>query len=245
MLDPVDEIINTDFDLGIGLADNLSDNLSDFSTPLEFSDDTFASDLDFLSSSFPSEPSCDYSMARTILLNRLHIHKEGLCMLGNHLHARLMDGSAAIELPSIDDDSPIPMSFHFTNWRVTVAYNCYWSLVILTNKLIMKLLPVYDPRSYALEAECRSFAFEICKTWEDAWANKPIGAFHTGLSFVMAYEYCSPDVQEWILKGLNALLDQQLVDSFRWSDEVIRMMSGKLAGEGSGLSFSGCAKASN
>jgi hypothetical protein len=37
---------------------------------------------------------------------------------------------------------------------------------------------------------------------------------------------------------MNSLLDYQMVDAFRWSDEVIAMMSGKLAGEGPDLVFS-------
>lgn len=101
----------------------------------------------------------------------------------------------------------------------------------------MKLLPLYDPSHYALESECRSVALEICKTWEDAWESRPIGAFHTGLSFVTAYEFCTPEVQAWILKGLNSLLEDQLVHSFRWTDDIIRMMSGKLTGEGPDLVF--------
>jgi hypothetical protein len=103
---------------------------------------------------------------------------------------------------------------------------------------MMRLLPPFDPKIYELQAESRSVAAEICKTWEDAWASKPIGALHTGLSFVVAYDYCTADVQEWILSGMNSLLDFQRVDTFRWSEEVIAMMSGKLAGEGPDLIFS-------
>jgi len=101
----------------------------------------------------------------------------------------------------------------------------------------MRLLPPFDTTIYDLKSECRLLALEICKTWDDAWASKPIGAFHTGLSFVMAFEYCTPDVQEWIVAGLNSLLDYQLVDAFRWSRDVVVMMSSKLAGEGPDVTF--------
>lgn len=217
---------------------NGEDGLSDPGHPLDFSTDNFDPNLDFLNDPFPIDTSHLYPSARNTLLSKFHHLKDALSALGAHLTAKLTDGSAAIELPAIEVGSPVPTAFHFTNWRVTVAYNCYWSLLILTNKIIMKLLPPYDPNYYALEGECRTVALEICKTWEDAWASKPIGAFHTGLSFVMAYEFCTPDVQEWILKGLNALLDHQHVETFRWSDEIIHMMSGKLSGEGPDLVFS-------
>lgn len=231
---PVDDVLGYNFDFSEDIIDPFSsDTHSPWST-----DTNFEPNLEFLNDPFPIDPATLYPGARTSLLNKVHHLKDALCALGTHLTAKLSDGSAAIELPAIEDGSPILTAFHFTNWRVTVAYNCYWALLILTNKIIMKLLPPYDPTYYALEAECRTVAVEICKTWEDAWASKPIGAFHTGLSFVMAYEFCTPDVQEWILKGLNALLDHQLVESFRWSEEMIQMMSGKLAGEGPDLVFS-------
>lgn len=220
---PMNDILNSNF--------SLPDGTPDMYPPLDLSNDNFDTSLEFLNDPFPAEPpeSQQYSAARIALLNKLHRLKEQLRALGTHLSAKLVDGSAAIELPAIEEGSPVPTAFHFTNWRVTVAYNCYWALLILTNKIIMKLLPPYDPTHYALEAECRSVALDICKTWEDAWASKPIGAFHTGLSFVMAYEFCTTEVQDWILRGLNALLDHQHVETFRWSDDVVKMMSGKLA----------------
>lgn len=230
---PLADMLPSDFNLTI----NLDDDPGESSQPIDFSADSFASSLEFLSEPYNVDSSDMYSAARVTLLNKLHALKESLYALGAHLNAKLADGSAALELASVDRESPIPTSFHFKSWRVTVAYNCFWSLIILANKIIMKLLPPFDSSHYALEAECRSISFEICKTWEDAWKNKPIGAFHTGLSFVTAYEFCTPDVQEWILKGLNALLENQLVETFRWSDDVVRMMSGKLAGEGPDLVF--------
>lgn len=117
------------------------------------------------------------------------------------------------------------------SWRDMTGYSCFWSLVILANKIMMRLSSPYDLHINELQSECRSVAFEICKTWEDAWASKPIGALHTGLSFVVAYEYCQPEVQEWIIRGMNSLLDYQMVDAFRWSDEVMSEMSGKFAGD--------------
>ncbi|KAF2876582.1 hypothetical protein BDV95DRAFT_230550 [Massariosphaeria phaeospora] len=235
---PVTDIIGPEFNF----MTNFEEDLSGTNSPLVFGTEAFESSLDWFEDPCTMDMCCADSSARRLLINKLQNLKEALCTLGEHLNVKLADGSAAIELPSIENDSPIETAFHFTNWRVAVAYNCFWSLLILTNKIIMKLLPPYDSTHYALEAECRSVALEICKTWEDAWASKPIGAFHTGLSFVMAYEFCTADVKEWILKGLNALLDHQLVETFRWSDEVITMMSGKLAGEGPDLVFSNVSK---
>jgi hypothetical protein len=53
----------------------------------------------------------------------------------------------------------------------------------------------------------------------------------------MAYEFCTEEVQQWILRGLNSLLEGQGVESFRWSEEGVRGMSEKLAGEGPDLVF--------
>lgn len=176
--------------------------------------------------------------ARTSLLIQVQNLKHALYFLGSHMNAKLADGTTVFELPSIEENTPIPTTYHFNNWRDMTAYNCFWSVVILTNKVMMRLLPPFDPTIYNLQSESRSLALEICKTWDDAWASKPIGAFHTGLSFVVAFEYCTADVQEWIVTGLNSLLDYHLVDAFRWSREVVAMMSSKLAGEGPDLTFS-------
>ncbi|KAF2640029.1 hypothetical protein P280DRAFT_490424 [Massarina eburnea CBS 473.64] len=214
----------------LGLASNVHGTFCDFRP------ETFSPSLGYLSNPFAT--SNTYETARSQFFDRLYHLKISLGDLGQHLTAKLADRSAAIELPAVEKDSPIPTAFHFSNWRVTVAYNCYWSLLILTNRLLCKLLPPHDPTRYALEAECQTVAYEICKTWEDAWATRPIGALHIPLSFVLAHEFCDPDVQEWILKGLNALLEQQHVNTFRWSDDVIQMMSGQLGGKGPDFVFS-------
>ena len=225
------------------------------SSSIDFSTDSYNQELLYSTNLYQTDPTTSsaspslsssshhhhhhhpYEHAKNDLLNRLHHLKDILNNVGRHLTANLADGSAAIELPAREEGSPIPTVFHFSSWRVAVAYNCYWSLLILTNRLICKLLPAYDSLRYTLETECRNVAYNICQTWEDAWDTRPIGALHVPLGFVLAHEFCVPDVQEWIIKGLNALLDQQHVDNFRWSDDVIRMMSGKLGGEGPGLSF--------
>jgi hypothetical protein len=226
---------------------NINDNLKvlpDACPSLGFSPDSFDS-LEF----FNDLPSINvqynvgiggygYSPATSALLQRVQNLKKSLCSLGNDLNTKLANGFTATELPSVEEDSPVSTTYHFTSWRDLTGYSCYWSLLILTNKVMMRLLPPLDPAIYELQSECRSIAFEICKTWEDAWASKPIGALHTGLSFVVAYEFCEPDVQDWIIEGMNSLLDYQMVDAFRWSSEVVAMMSGKLAGEGPVLSFS-------
>jgi hypothetical protein len=242
--EPASEMLNLNIDPNLDINRNMDDTLSDTCPTLDFSPDSLNS-LDFLNDLQPIDMPYPMSItgradstARTAILHRVQNLKDGLYNLGIHLNAKLANGATAIELPSIEENSPIPTSYHFNSWRDMTGYSCFWSLLILTNKVMMRLLPPFDPLIYELRSECRSVAYEICKTWEDAWASKPIGALHTGLSFVVAYEYCKPDVQEWIIGGMNSLLDYQMVNAFRWSEEVIAMMSGKLAGEGPDLSFS-------
>ncbi|KAF2108341.1 hypothetical protein BDV96DRAFT_504698 [Lophiotrema nucula] len=177
----------------------------------------------------PNSPS--YIDNQATLFNKLQSLRSSLSALGEHLDSNIANQYAATERPAIDRNSPVPTALHFTGWRVAVAYNCFWSLVILTNKTIMKLLPPHDPSLYGLDAECRIIALDICKTWEDAWMSKPIGAFHTGLSFVLAYEFCPPKIQAWILRSMNLLLDHQMVDTFRWTDAVIRRTAERILGE--------------
>jgi hypothetical protein len=243
--EPASDILDFNIDPNLGINGNFDDNSSGTCPPLDFSPDSLVDSLDFLNDLQPIDVpypigimDCVHSAVKRALLHRVQNLKDSLYNLGIHLNAKLANGSAAIELPSIEENSPVPTTYHFTTRRDMTGYSCFWSLVILTNKVLMRLLPPFDPLIYELQSECRSVAFEICKTWEDAWASKPIGALHTGLSFVVAYEYCKPDVQEWIIGGLNSLLDYQMINAFRWSEEVIAMMSGKLAGEGPDLSFS-------
>ncbi|OAK94650.1 hypothetical protein IQ06DRAFT_80220 [Phaeosphaeriaceae sp. SRC1lsM3a] len=231
-------------DPNLDVKSNFDETPPESCPSLDYSPDSLDS-LDFLNDVQPVDIPYPVSAtahaqlpARAALLQRAQNLKDALYELGKPLNAKLVSGSAAVELPSIQENSPIPTTYHFTSWRDMTGYSCFWSLLILANKVIMRLLPPFDPNVYALQAECRAIAFEICKTWEDAWASKPIGALHTGLSFVVAYQYCDPDVQQWIIDGLNSLLDFQRVDAFRWSEEVVSMMSGRLAGEGPDLNFS-------
>ncbi|CAE6997816.1 hypothetical protein PTNB73_04139 [Pyrenophora teres f. teres] len=211
----------------------------DYSTG-SYDDVDFADDLQPIETSYPLHTNpfnCPQATARTLLLCKVQNLKEALCNLGDHLNAKLNNGTTVTSTPVRERDSPLRTSYHFKNWRDMTAYNCFWSVIILTNKVLMRLLPPFDPTIYDLQSECRSIALEICKTWEDAWASRPIGAFHTGLSFVVAYEFCTSEIKEWIVRGLNSLLDYHQVDAFRWSDEVIAHMSSKLAGEGPDLTF--------
>jgi hypothetical protein len=242
--EPTSHILDFNIDPNLDVNGNVDDTLSDTCPPLAFSPGSLDS-LDFFNDLQPIDmpypvgtPACAQSMARKALLRRVRDFKDALYHLGIDLNAKLANGATAVELPLNGENSPVSTSYHFTSWRDMTGYSCFWSLLILTNKVLMRLLPPFDPLIYGFESECRSIAFEICKTWEDAWASKPIGALHTGLSFVVAYEYCNPDVQEWIIDGMNSLLDYQMINAFRWSGEVIAMMSGKLAGEGPDLSFS-------
>jgi hypothetical protein len=241
---PSEAMFHFDLKLNVEPSINYDESSSDNCPSLDFSPRSFDS-LDFINDLQPVDaafmygtPEVCHSPARSTLLQRVHALKDALYELGSHMNAKLANGVTAVELPSMDEDSPVFTSYHFTSWRDMTGYSCFWSMLILTNKVMMRLLSPYDPYVYELQAECRSVAFEICKTWEDAWASKPIGALHTGLSFVVAYEYCKPNVQDWIIKSLNSLLDYQMVDAFRWSDDVISVMSEKLAGEGPGLVFS-------
>jgi hypothetical protein len=232
-------------DFDFNASDEQCKSQSETSPSLDFSIDSYE-DLDFLDdlqpieTPYPATPTsyaCPHEPTRVALLHRVTSLKEALHSLGNHMNAKLANGTAIIETPSRDEDSPMRTTYHFNNWRDMTAYNCFWSVIILTNKVLIQLLPQFDPAICNLQLECRTIAVEICKTWEDAWASRPIGAFHTGLSFVVAYEFCKPEVQAWILRGLNSLLYFHMVDAFRWSDEVIADMSSKLAGEGPNLAF--------
>lgn len=181
-----------------------------------------------------------YISAREDVLCKVQSLRDAFCRLGINMTAKFNNGTTAVELPSVEPGSPITTAYHFSSWRDNVGYNSFWALCIMLNEYLIKLLPPSDPIISVLEAESRSLALEICKTWEEAWSTKPIGALHTSFSFVMAYEYVSDEIQEWILGGLNALLDYQRVDAtaFRWTDEVIRALSGRLTGDGQDTLFS-------
>ncbi|KAH8727803.1 hypothetical protein GQ44DRAFT_769867 [Phaeosphaeriaceae sp. PMI808] len=244
VVQPMNNVLDLTLDPSLHVNMQNDEHLSDHCSSLDFSPDSFNS-VDFLNNlppantTFPvSAADCAHTSARIALFAKVQNLKDVLCELGIHMKAKLVNGSTVVELPSMELNSPMPTSYHFASWRNMTGYSLFWSLLILTNKVMMQLLPQFDPVVFELESECQSVALEICKTWEDAWATKPIGALHTGLSFVVAYEYCEPDVQEWIIRGMNSLLDFQMVDAFRWSDEVMAMMSGKLAGEGPDLNFS-------
>ncbi len=225
----------------LGVNDPLQESLGQEITPslsnLIFTLDT-PGNIRFLDTIQRPDTTYSITTARAALLYKVQALKETLNALGAHLNAKLTDGITILEMATVDEDSPIRTSYHFNNWRDMTAYNCFWSILILTNKVLMRLLPHFDPEIYSLQSECRSIALQICKSWENAWANKPIGAFHTGLSFVVAYEFCSRELKEWIIRSLNSLVDYQMVDAFRWSEDIIVMMSSKLAGEGPDLVFS-------
>ncbi|KAF2845433.1 hypothetical protein T440DRAFT_472659 [Plenodomus tracheiphilus IPT5] len=176
-------------------------------------------------------PGGSHSSVFSNLLQQIQSFKNSLHVLAGSMNAKLADGSTVTKGPSNGKNNPISIRYHFSNQRDMTAYNCFWSTIIITNKIIMRLLPQSDATVRELHSECRSLAFEICKTWDDTWASRPIGAFHTNLSFVVAYEYCTSEVQEWILEVLNSLLDCQMEGGFRWSRDTISMMLKKLTGE--------------
>lgn len=179
-----------------------------------------------------------YISARDDVLCKIQNLRHSFCALGVNMHAKFNDGTTAVKRPSVQEGNPLATSYHFNSWRDNVGYNSFWALCIIMNGYLIKLLPPSDPVIPLLESESRSLALEICKTWEEAWSSKPIGALHTTFSFVVAYEYVAPDIQEWILQDLNSLLDFQRVDTFRWTDTVVRMMSGRLTGDELHTTFS-------
>lgn len=211
---------------------------------LDYSVDSFDNaefSSDVRSEGTPEEgASFAYITAREHVLSKVQSLRDSFCALGVNMNAKFNNGTTVVELPSSEQGNPIATSYHFSSWRDNVGYNSFWALCIMVNEYLTKLLPQSDPIIGVLESESQSLALEICKTWEEAWSTKPIGALHTSFSFVMAYEYVTPEIQEWILNGLNALLDYQHVDAaaFRWTDEVIRMMSGRLTGDEKDTIFS-------
>ncbi|KAJ4303592.1 hypothetical protein N0V90_002491 [Kalmusia sp. IMI 367209] len=242
-------IVNTGQDFG---KDNLSIEMSPLDSDLDFDfthplyhnfSPTQISDIDFAQHQSPNldleSTSSDYTTdvaqmcleVQHSLLNKVYTMKKSLDDIGAQLTTKIIDGSFAIELPSEEKDTPIQAAYHFTHWKIAVIYTTYWPLSILVNKLLLRLLPLYDPSSYLIEAECRTIALEICKIWDDAWANRPIGACHVWLGFVVAFDYCSEEVQMWILAALNKLLGDQGVREWQWTEDLVRTMSAKLMGE--------------
>lgn len=237
-----DSCIDPNLDLDLSL--DFSQSPSNTCPSLDYSVDSF-DNID--ASSNPSNDSIPngvvplaYISAREDVLCKVQKLRDAFCALGINMNTKFNNGTTVVELPSVEVGSPISTAYHFSSWRDNVGYNSFWALCIMMNEYLIKLLPPSDPIIGRLEAESRSLALEICKTWEEAWSTKPIGALHTSFSFVMAYEYVSREIQEWILRGLNALLDYQHVDAtaFRWTDDVIRMMSGRLTGDGQDTLFS-------
>jgi hypothetical protein len=213
-----------DPNLDLSLLDS-SHSPADTCPSLDYSVDSF-DNADFASDTRNERTSSGgasfvYITAREKVLCKVQNLRDSFCTLGISMNAKFNDGTTVVELPSAEEGSPIATTYHFNSWRDNVGYNSFWALCIMVNEYLIKLLPQSDPIISILESESRSLALEICKTWEEAF------------SFVMAYEYVTPEIQQWILKGLNALLDYQRVDTtaFRWTDEVIRMMSGRLTGD--------------
>lgn len=239
-----DSCIDPNLNLNLNLDLDFSHSPADTCPSLDYSVESF-DNADF-SSDIRNEGSPDggvpfaYISARENVLCKVQNLRDSFCVLGVNMNAKFNNGTTAVELPSVEEGSPIATAYRFGSWRDNVGYNSFWALCIMVNGYLGKLLPPSDPIISILESESRSLALEICKTWEEAWSTKPIGALHTSFSFVIAYEYVTPEIQEWILRGLNALLDFQHVDTaaFRWTDEVIRAMNMKLTGDGQDTIFS-------
>ncbi|KAF3034188.1 hypothetical protein E8E11_003626 [Didymella keratinophila] len=235
-IDPNLDMMNSRFDF--------SHSPPDTCPSLDYSVDSY-DNADFISESqnegtYDGGASFAYISTRANVLCKVQNLRNSFCALGVNMNTKFTNGTTVAELPSVEDGNPIATSYHFSSWRDNVGYNSFWALCIMVNEYLIKLLPPSDPIINILESESQALALEICKTWEEASSTKPIGALHTSFSFVMAYEYVAPDIQTWILKGLNALLDYQRVDAsaFRWTDEVIKMMSGRLTGDGQDTIFS-------
>lgn len=169
------------------------------------------------------------------LLSELYALKTSLDTTGTVLTSHLHDSTFALSLPSLDPTAPYSTSYRFAHWRTGRIYTIHWSLTILVSKMLIKLLPPHNPARCTLETECRAVALEICKTWDNAWANRPIGACHVWLGFVVAYEFCGVEARAWVLRALNRFLVDQGVEGRRWTEEVLIAMCRRLMGEDGGL----------
>ncbi|CAN9431648.1 unnamed protein product [Alternaria alternata] len=122
--------------------DELCKSLSDTPPSLDFSTDSFEEtdfleDLRPIKTSYPINASpytYPYESARTTLLYKVYNLKDAVRSLGEHLNAKLTNGIAISETPAREKNSPMQTAYHFNNWRDMTAYNCFWSVVILTNK---------------------------------------------------------------------------------------------------------------
>lgn len=182
------------------------------------------------------------------LLQRMLKLRAFLASINAQLATALHNQTFASEVPSLEPSNPVPTSYAFIHWRIACVYTSSWAFTILTNKHILELLDhpsiSLDEKlapapliRYTLDAECRYLALELCKTWESAWVNRPIGACHVWHGFVVAYEYSTSEVQLWILACLNRLLKEQGVRDWAWTEALIGITRRKLMGEGG---FTGC-----
>ena len=140
------DIINYDaVDPNLEVNSSLGQTPSDTCPSLDFSPDSLDS-LDFLNDvqpvdiPYPMDTATHaQSPARAALLQRAQNLKGALYELGKPLNAKLVSGSAAVELPSIQENSPISTTYHFMSWRDMTGYSCFWSLLIMTNKVSLSV----------------------------------------------------------------------------------------------------------
>lgn len=128
-------------DPNLDVKSNFDETPPESCPSLDYSPDSLDS-LDFLNDVQPVDIPYPVSAtahaqlpARAALLQRAQNLKDALYELGKPLNAKLVSGSAAVELPSIQENSPIPTTYHFTSWRDMTGYSCFWSLLILANKV--------------------------------------------------------------------------------------------------------------
>lgn len=136
------DIINYDaVDPNLEVNSSLGQTPSDTCPSLDFSPDSldsleFLKDVQPVDIPYPMDTTTHpQSPARAALLQRAQNLKGALYELGKPLNAKLVSGSAAVELPSIQENSPISTTYHFTSWRDMTGYSCFWSLLIMTNKV--------------------------------------------------------------------------------------------------------------
>ncbi|CAI6335067.1 unnamed protein product [Periconia digitata] len=156
------------------------------------------------------------------LLEKLYRFKEELQEIDIALKANVLRESFGIDLATPD------LCSHISDEHTAAISNLSNALHLTVNRMIMELLPPHKPMYYAMEAESRTVALKIYKMMQWGSTNNGIsGASKTSLSLVMAYEYCTPHMQERVLKEMNASLGEY---EFRWSHDMMRGMSRRLFG---------------
>ncbi|PVI02204.1 hypothetical protein DM02DRAFT_590029 [Periconia macrospinosa] len=159
---------------------------------------------------------------RKALLDKLCRFKQALEDISASVEARTCDGLYKIGTSALTDFSGAPATLDIHHNHAVATFTLAGALLLASNRILMELLPSSEPLYYALEAKSRMKAYEICNTLRAAHDNRTLDSFSMSLSFIMAYEYCTPTMQEWMLEKMNASLMATL-----WSDKLMHIMHEK------------------